>query len=234
MNKKGRFEPPEATALDLAHTATRVALGYVPGVGTLLSEGFAAFIAPPLERRKSEWMTLIGEAVSRLESEGVNLESLQSNEQFISTLMQASHAAMRSHQAEKLEALRNAVVNSAFPDAPEDSMQQMFLNLVDRLTPWHLRILRMLQNPEKWISDHGKTFPQVSIGGSLSDVLLAAFPELTSKGDFYDQIVKELHDYGLTSTGSFHGMMSASGLRAGRTKALGDTFISFIADRPKK
>ncbi len=61
------------------------------------------------------------------ENPDIRLEDLQSNEQFISTVMQVSQIVLRTHQAEKRTALRNAVLNAALPQAPEDALQQVFL-----------------------------------------------------------------------------------------------------------
>jgi len=36
------------------------------------------------------------------------------------------------------------------PGAPDDTLQQLFLNLVDSCTSWHLALLRLFQSPEKW------------------------------------------------------------------------------------
>jgi hypothetical protein len=72
-------------------------------------------------------METVAETIRKLEQEkGVKLEDLQHNESFITTVMQATQMAVRNHEQEKLGALRNAIVNSALPHAPDDSLQQMF------------------------------------------------------------------------------------------------------------
>ncbi|HTS57938.1 MAG TPA: hypothetical protein VMH03_10335, partial [Terriglobales bacterium] len=47
------------------------------------------------------------------------------------TVLQATQIALRTHQEEKLEALRNAVVNSTSGQVLEDDVRAVFLNLVD-------------------------------------------------------------------------------------------------------
>ena len=54
--------------------------------------------------------------------------------------------ALRSHQEEKLNALRNGVINTAKPMFPEDDIYLMFINWIDTFTPWHLRILNYLND----------------------------------------------------------------------------------------
>lgn len=62
------------------------------------------------------------------------------------TVLQATQIALRTHQEEKLEALRNAVVNSTSGQVLEDDVRAVFLNLVDTFTPTHLRILKYFQD----------------------------------------------------------------------------------------
>ena len=49
----------------------------------------------------------------------------------MSVVLQATQAALRTHQAEKLEALRNAVLNVAAGKGPSDDMQMVFLSFID-------------------------------------------------------------------------------------------------------
>ena len=46
----------------------------------------------------------------------------------------ATQIAIRNHQRKKLEALRNAVLNSALVNASEEDIQLMFLNFIEYLT----------------------------------------------------------------------------------------------------
>ena len=105
----------------------------------------------------------LGELSERVE--GFNIEDLAENPAFISTVLNASQAAMRSHQEEKLEALQNAVLNSALPNAPDDDFQLVFVSYVDTLAPWHLRLLKFYSDPRKWLQQ------QDVPGGPPSEVL---------------------------------------------------------------
>src|SRR5260370_7181085 len=57
---------------------------------------------------------------------------------------------MRSHQREKLQALRNAVLNVAAGTAPDENLQLVFLNYLDTLTPLHLTLLDCVADPREW------------------------------------------------------------------------------------
>ena len=117
-------EVPEATLEDRLHTLAKAGIASIPVAGAAASELFTIILAPPLEKRRVEWMNDVAERLKELEEHGeLNLEDLQDNETFITTVMQASQAAIRNHQSEKREALRNAVLNAALPQAPEESLQ---------------------------------------------------------------------------------------------------------------
>jgi hypothetical protein len=225
------LEPPTSSAGDKAHALAKAGIGSLPLVGAAATELFQMLIAPPLERRRQAWMEAVAVGLRRLEQEkGLDIEQLKFNESFIDTVMQASQVALRNNQDEKHDALRNAVLNSASTQPIEESRQQMFLNLVDVLTVWHIRILKLLSNPTQWFQDQGRRSPVYSISGSLSQLLIDAYPELAREREFYDQVAKELFDRGLLNTNGLHTMMTGSGVYAQRCTELGRQFIAFISD----
>src|SRR5262245_27503577 len=126
MSAADKYDPPKQSTKDLAHSAIRAAIGTVPVVGSAALEFFNNVLKPPVEKRVEEWMEAVAEGVRRLEERGVlTVEDLTKSEAFVTAAMRASEMAIRIHQREKIEALRNAVLNSALPGAPEDSLQQM-------------------------------------------------------------------------------------------------------------
>jgi hypothetical protein len=225
-----KYLPPEETKSDTAHAVARAVVGSIPVVGSAATELFNKLITPPLEKRRNKWMKEIGESLSKLEEAGViTLDNLQGNDVFIDVVMQASTMAIRNSHEEKHEALRNAVLNSALPDAPDESKQQMFINWIDELTSWHLRMLKLLSDPKKWYRDNNREAPVYHITSSLSQVLTNAYPELASQQEFYSQIGKELFAKGLLNTEGFHAMMSGSGAYEHRATNLGNEFLKFIS-----
>jgi len=174
-------------------------------------------------------MESIADGLKELEEkvEGFKIEELSKNEFFITTVMHATQAAVRNHQKEKLDALRNAALNAALPNAPEEDLQMIFLGYIDSLTTWHIRILKLFDNPIEWFKSNGKKFPELLFGG-LEDLLLRAYPELRGQRGFYDQVFKDLNERGLITTESLHVGMSGHGLTEKRTSEMGEAFIRFI------
>jgi predicted DNA-binding protein YlxM (UPF0122 family) len=70
------------------------------------------------------------------------IENLPRNEKFISAYSASLLIASRNHQKEKLDALRNAVLNTALPSDIGEDLQLSFVNYIDRLTPSHIVALQ--------------------------------------------------------------------------------------------
>lgn len=223
------YDVPKESIGDHLHAVARAGLGSIPIVGAAATELFQKLLGPPFERRRNKWMNQVASGLTELERLAqLNIEILAENDAFIDAVLIASQAAMRTNQEEKLDALRNAVLNAALPNPPDESTQQLFLNLLESFTVWHLRILHLFADSSKWLHDNGKPVQQYYITASLSKVLLTAFPELTHERPFYDQIIKDLHVRGLFGTDSIHAMMSGSGVYAKQTTSFGDRFLNFF------
>lgn len=221
---------PTGTALDVAHTVVKAALGSVPVVGSAAAELFAAVVTPPLVRRRDEWVENIALGLERLRTgEALDFDELSRNKAFISTVLHATQAAIRSHQQEKLDALRNAVLNSARPGAPDDDLQLMFLDFVDTFTPWHLRVLSFLNDPKAWLEGHSVRYQHISMG-AVSTFLELAYPELASRRDFHTLLAKDLHTRGLTTMENLVVTGTAGGILAPRTTDMGRSFLKFISE----
>lgn len=222
---------PEATLGDRLHTFAKAGIASIPVVGAAASELFTVILTPSLEKRRVEWMNDVAERLKELEERGdLNLEDLQNNETFITTVMQASQAAVRDHQSEKREALRNAVLNAALPNAHEESIQQYFINLIDTFTVWHIRLLDLFKDPSEWFKKNRKTTPKITLTTSIAQLITAAWPELEDRYDFLDVIVQELETKGLYS-----GHRQPQGIRNHRVidemvTDIGHSFLDFITE----
>lgn len=224
------LEKPKKRAGDVIHAIAKAGISAIPIAGAPAAEIFALVVAPPLERRRDEWIESIGDGLKELAQkvEGFKFEDLAKNEAFITTVTHASQAAVRNHQKEKLEALRNAVLNAALPNPPEQDLQLMFLTYVDTITTWHLMILKFLDNPKEWGTKHGITYPNWSMGG-VSAALEHAFPDLHGKRETYDVFIRDLYSRGLITTDSMHTTISGGSILASRTTAMGKQFLTFIS-----
>jgi len=224
-------EKPKKSKGDVVHKAAKIVLSGIPWVGGPVAELFNTVIAPPIAKRLDKWLESIYEELKMLEEKvkGFSIESLAENEMFITTVMHATQVAIRNHQKEKLEALRNAILNSALPNPPEEDLQLMFLNFVDLFTTWHFRILMFLNKPIAWAEKQGVRFPH-TLKDYLEETLEMAFPELKGKKDFYTLIVNDLDIRELISVGGILRKPIAKCYLPTRsfTTDIGKQFIKFI------
>jgi hypothetical protein len=222
--------PTKKSASDVAREVGRAVVSLVPAAGGPLQVVFENFFTSPIERRKEAWLRQLADVVKEVEGRVAELtpEKLAENEAFVTVAMQASQIALRNHQQAKLEALRNAVLNAALPNPPQEDEQMIFLRLIDQLTPWHLGVLSVLDEPVRWMERNGVANPGWGMGGT-STVLEHCLPKLHGQRDTYDQIVRDLQSEGLLGQGQFlHVMMTGGGMVASRTTDRGKRFIRFI------
>ena len=214
---------------DVVYTITKAGLSSIPIVGSAASEIFSAILTPPLTKRREKWLNEIAERLQELEEKipEFKIESLSENDMFITCISQATQSAIRNHQHEKLIALRNTVLNAAITSSIDDNIQLMFIQFIDALTPWHLNVLDLFNNPLEWFNRNSVPTPNISVG-SPAQILELAFNDLKGRRSFYDQIVKDLYSRGLMNTDSLHITMTGSGIIASRTSEMGKMFIGYI------
>ena len=226
-----KLDPPKSSAKDKAHSLVRGGIGTTPLVGSVAAELFNILVAPPLERRLDDWRESVGERLLELENAGfLKISDLQDNDDFVSIVAKASQYAVTTHNEEKREALRNAVINTALGVEPDEAMRQMFLRFVDELTGAHVQVLSLLQDAQGWYQRRNRQPPQYHIAGSLSQMISDAWPELKNQRDLLEQIHKDLTARGLTGSGSFYTTMSGHGVYQKRTTDFGDRFLRFITE----
>jgi hypothetical protein len=113
-------------------------------------ERFENLIVTALNQEREDWVNSVADGLADLqEKSGISAEDLSQNEGFKATFFHANEIAARTHHKEKLEALRNAVINAAVPNAPDSSVQILLLNKLDALLPAHLRVLELCKQKKK-------------------------------------------------------------------------------------
>ena len=127
-----------------------------------------------------------------------------------SRFLQATQSAIRNNQREKIEALENAVINSALPDAPGEVYQQIYLALIDDLSTMHVRVLQETSG--------------IIVNTDEQEFLSKVFTDFPQQKELYlhvwnDLLGKQLIRVFKTATHS---------LNISRTK-LGHGFVSFIS-----
>jgi hypothetical protein len=137
---------PEHDNADTALGVVKAALAAIPIVGGPINELLSMVLAPAVTRRRDEWLKELAYAFEELKGKvgGFKVESLVNDEVFVSAIIHATHIAIRTHQQEKREMLRNALLNIAVGNGPSEELQQIYLDAIDAFTLSHVKVLRVL------------------------------------------------------------------------------------------
>lgn len=221
----------ENTCGDYAHSVVNAAVSSIPVFGSVASEIFNMVIATPLEKRKEKWMLKIAESLEELQNkvDGFDVHKLCDNELFISVLNRASQVALSNHQEEKLSALKNAVMNTALNIPIDENEEMMFLNMIDVMTPWHLKIIFYFDAPEERFKEFSINLMKDIMGSPLLP-LQEFYPELKSRNDFINLIVNDLYNRGVLNTKDLNCTMSSRGMYASRLTEYGRRFFNYIRE----
>lgn len=210
--------------------AAKAALGSVPGLGAVATEVFELLVNNPVEERRAAWLNRLAEDLDDLcrRMDDVTPERLATDPRFVSLMIEASQRAERTHQSEKLEALRHAVLNAAAGLILDDALTGSFLSYIDRFSPAHLRILTFLNDP----SADPDYVSQVAnaVMGSIHTGYTRAYPEVEQPDGVFDRVVRDLGREGLINSESIKSSMSGPSLQEAQTTPIGKAFIRFIAD----
>ncbi|MBA2336800.1 MAG: hypothetical protein H0V96_03405 [Acidimicrobiia bacterium] len=207
--------------------ASEGAVGAVPFAGGLLAATLSALFSATQENRTRAWMEEMAEVVQALidRVEDLEAEDLAKNPAFYDAAVAAARIATATSAAEKHQALQNALFNVGIGDGLDADKRAIFLRYVDELTPSHLALLRLADNPPRWFEARGLAWP----GGGLLGVVKVVFPAWANDESFIDTLAADLSSRGLTDGLPLRVMMTDNGVKAQRTKPKGHEFMAFIS-----
>ena len=235
-DEKPKVDPayPSSDGLSAAGEAAMGVLGaaaglIVPVVGPAATQAILKrAIRLPLELRRSNWFNSLGEGLRELQDrlDGFDPDALSENEEFVSTVFEATQMAMKTHREEKREALKNAVLNTALGVSIDDVVRGSFLGYIDRFSGLHLRILHVEGNPT---SDEYRLAAGNMYMGSRHIIIRKMIPEKIASDGSLKSVYDDLNREGLTQ-GNEHSGLSSDGLFSKNTTPIGDAFLAFISD----
>ena len=213
---------PSGTRLIL-EAVSRATLAAVPVAGGAAVELFQAVTARGRAERMDRWIQDVCDELERLR---VSIDTLHLSPGFLDAIGPAARAAVETADAEKAEALRNAVLNSTIdPDVAADR-NAILLSILVGLTPTHLRLLQLFNDPPAWFAERSLPLPTFSFGSQFG-IIEKAIPDLAADPVLLNRAAADLNQEGL-STISLQTMMSDRGLLESRTTILGDALLRFI------
>lgn len=148
----------------------------LPPVGSLLGGFFESYIVSPATKRSYKFLEILVRELEELKSktELVDFESPV----FQTTMIHVYQIVTRTHQEQKLEAVRNIVLNSSIPRAVDDDVLAMFLNWIDVFTETHISTLKHLHYIDTYTPEQLHTY----------------FPMLEKNRFIYNKILTDLAD----------------------------------------
>lgn len=196
-------------------------------VGGLLAELVDGVLEPITSRQLNEWLYNLAESVKRLqEARDLTIEDLK-NPAFVEAAVRAARQAMIDSSAEKREALRNAVLNTALGHVPQTDTRQVLLRHVEELTTGHITILRL-------ISENGKrsrlTRSSADEARPLSYYLAREAPDLATDETLAEFFCADLGRRALVIDSSPPGHLLERPVVVQDLTPLGVQLLAFIAD----
>ena len=212
LHPSQHLEPaPGRTGFEWGLSAAKVGGLVLPFLGSGITL-FDLLTTPARSRRMSDWCEDLRQRLNDLSRKAKDLtpEKLADSDAFQSAFAQATTAALKTHQKEKLEALRNAVLNVAVGTSLSDDLQTLFINLVDGFTPQHLLALDYLEhrNQALW----AKLSPH-------RDLIDQAVTDLNSRG-----MIKDTRPYAARGRDTPEPLISSPWEISG----MGKQFLTFI------
>jgi hypothetical protein len=188
---------------DWGHTAVAAILSLVPGA----AEFFSFVVTAPLSKRRDAFIISLYHRLVLLEKqvEGFRIEDLRDNDVFQTAVAEGMLIAARTSSEKKLDALRNIVLRTALPEAPDEATVSMLLGTLAGLNEWHLAIMNFLDDPE---GDRHLPTGTIQVdearrtAATIYDYLEMVYPELKDRTEFVYRILRELSaaDLAMTET----------------------------------
>lgn len=149
MDELEKYETPHSQISDKAYAIVRAAISLIPYFGSPAVELLSGFYKSPIDRRREQWIEQVTADLRILdECRQINLNDLENDEVFTTTLIQASEVAVRNHQQEKIQALRNVVMNAAVGIDINEDLKLTFIRYINELTPTHFKLLAFFRENE--------------------------------------------------------------------------------------
>ncbi len=111
--------------IDFFDTSLKASISFIPGISQFVND----YIKSSSTKRLDKFLAVVFQEIENLQ-ENTNQHTDLDNPSFQTTLMYALQIASRNHQEEKINALKNAVFNSALIDSIGSDRQSIFLNYI--------------------------------------------------------------------------------------------------------
>ncbi|MDR1165394.1 MAG: hypothetical protein LBO66_05900 [Deltaproteobacteria bacterium] len=212
------------------------ALGIIPIAGATCSELLGYFLQRPLQRRQEQWFEFIGQSLEDVIERLGTLEEIISNDNFIDMAIKATKIALTTTKQEKINALKNAVLNSTINNNFDEIKQQVFIALLDQFNEYHIEFLKLLDGQMERVKEinFNNYDGSYMLNPNFFHLIAKIFPNLDQKEDFCKIIMNDLFYKNLTTTQSYDFPLTNDNydhfVVGNRTTTIGKEFLNFISE----
>lgn len=216
---------PEPTETDTAQAIAKAGIAAIPVIGGPINQILSLVLTPAVGRRRDEWLKELADALDQTEKRvaGFRIEKLADNEAFISATIQATLIAIGTHQREKREYLRNALLNIAKGITSDEIKQQFFLNAIEAFAPTHVKALNVIwRGGGLNIGWDKNSIPMTQRTYGAAIGLLA--PEVNGQTSLIGAVLADLRNRGFSNLGG----QDLAFPQGGMITNLGIEFLNFV------
>lgn len=203
------------------------AMSAVPLLGGPIATLIQEYIPTTLQKRQAEVLDSLALEFQRLERR-IDAEKFKS-ESFNLTFIKTVKLMLVELNHEKMEAFKAIILNDAI-SSNDDFEKEYFVGITDTLTGNHIRLLKILENPRKFVeaTPELKKTMELFIRGSMSLLVSPLMRPLTR--DHIVSILDDLHQKGLSivSRDGYGVMLSKGDILKKSTTEIGDRYIKYI------
>lgn len=189
---------PQPDDMQTFREALEKSIEQVPVAGPITNFIVSRFWVPSASRRLEEWLKEFADDFDR-HCAGCSIENIVKDEAFISASIQVARIVVSTHQREKLDYLRNALLNIAIGKGVGEVKQQIFLNAIEVFTPAHVKILNLIWrslSPD-W-DQHSVPLPLRTYSRAIELLV----PEVKGQPAIIAALLADLRNRGLTTLNS--------------------------------
>ncbi len=224
---------PEAEFKDEFQQWVKSAIGDIIPMGNTLTSVFSSFVSPKNEKRREEFLRDVAYWIMKLsrQNETFKPENLMNDEKFISSIQLVVSISVKTYQKEKLEALRNALLNTIVMKDLDENFKLLFFTYIEDITVIHIDIIKFFRTVrdgfgalDKLYKDHFRLYEKERGTNVVIDELL------------FTSLCKDLENKGLLlhgkkiKTGGGPRKDAAGQFEWIRHTELGEKFYRFILD----
>jgi hypothetical protein len=225
--------PEQQPGRDFLESLALSVVSQVPIVGPLSVAGIESALKAKQRARDEEFLAFLSARVTQLEKASGTPRFDPSDDEFVASANKVFAASRETADQEKRALLAAALAEAgSWSSVPYDARVRL-LDLVIRLTPWHIRVLIFFRDPSAWMIARGRS-PRAYLDGYMmggidtvvSKELAADDPGLNAH---LERIIGDL-DRELLTQVPLGTTMSPSGMIAPRIKPLGRELLKFLGE----